>query len=175
MNFDKECLIILKIDFQIRPLFLQVVLVVVLGNTNLSLGKLAIFKDLLKVHDAISNNLIRCEEVSVPSLECHSVILSWHSNFVNKSIVKRGLTVLISKVSICLTGILLRVKEGSAIDITGTFSIHHFDFFSAEDTKTHLEFFWRSRFNIKQFDFIFGVYSRWVDFKPTLKHTLGHS
>lgn len=175
MDVDPECLIILELDLQIWPLFLQVVFKIVLGNTDLSLSKLAIFEDLFEVHDSISNNLVRCKEVSVPSLECHSVVLSWHSNFIYKSIVERSLTVLISKVSICLTGVLLRVKEGSAEDITGTFSIHHFDFLGAEDAKTNLEVFRRSRLDIKQFEFVLWVYSGGVDLKPALQHTLGNS
>lgn len=43
---DPESLIVLEFDFNIWPLLFEIILVVFLGNTNLPLSELAVFKHL---------------------------------------------------------------------------------------------------------------------------------
>jgi len=104
---------------------LEILLPIVFSQSEWSVSEVNILEELSQVNDVVTNNLIRCEEVHIPRLNSHAVILAWHLNFVQKSPVPGGLAVLATEMGIGLLSILLGIEESSYVGITGTLNIHH--------------------------------------------------
>lgn len=126
----------------------DLVLVVGLSESDGSLGKGTILKQLSEVDLATAKNVVTLEEISIKHLHSESIVtnhlLVIEEVFgVDETVVPtRLLTWLQSVVGVCLQRVFAGVEEASHEDIGAVILVRHVDVLSVEDGHTELKFFW---------------------------------
>ena len=87
---------------------------------------------MLQVDHATSNDVVALEEIPVISLDVKPIVLARELLTEQKTIVEAGLSCLAAVVAVRFEGVL-RVKEGTNVDITGALVVHHLDFLGIPD------------------------------------------
>ena len=147
---------------------------VLLSDANWLLGKRGIHQGILDAEGSFTDDVVRCEEVTIVELQSEVVVLSWMLEVEKHAIVERGFAVTTSEVSVSLLHFLIGIEEGSHIYVRATFWVISDNILGVEDADSNLEVLQWLGCQIVKREFTHRDRSR-VDLNPHSDSTLTNS